>query len=86
MASSRPHVILYSKPTGCQACIATKRRLATTSVVYEERDATVEETAKYLKAKGFLEAPVVAVFFDDQEEWWSGYRPDLIDELAKEFT
>lgn len=72
-------VIVYTKPN-CQPCRATKRKLKDRGVPYAEESLTDEGNLAAAKALGHLEAPVVVV----GTESWSGFRPDLIDELVKE--
>ena len=68
-------VTVYTKEH-CPQCAATKRRLNRAGVKYVEENALQNLDA--LKSMGFRAAPVVMT--DDRS--WSGYRPDLIDEIA----
>lgn len=69
-------VIVYEKPN-CQACRATKRWLDQHNVEYVVADITEENVLTEMKARGFMEAPVVMV----GEEGWSGFRPDKLSTL-----
>lgn len=71
-------VTVYTKPR-CQPCTATKRRLRDKGVEFVEESILEPGNLAAAKALGHLEAPVVVV----GRESWSGFRPDLIDELAK---
>lgn len=72
-------VVVYSKPR-CQGCTATKRRLREKGVPFTEEDIREPGNLAAAKALGHMEAPVVVV----GKESWSGFRPDLIDDLVKE--
>lgn len=78
---TQTHVIaLYSKPTGCQQCRATQRRLDAAGLTYTYVDITTDESAlAYVKGLGHQAAPVVVL---DDGTHWSGYRPDLIDKIG----
>jgi glutaredoxin-like protein NrdH len=67
-------VTIYTKQH-CPQCAATKRRLARNGVQFVEQDAI--SNLDSLKSMGFRAAPVVIT----SETKWSGYRPDLIDEI-----
>lgn len=70
---------LMSK-SGCVQCTATERALKSKGIEYvtidlgEDAEALVE-----VKKLGYMQAPVVIT----DEEHWSGFRPDKIDELAR---
>lgn len=72
-------VVVYSKPH-CQQCTATKRRLRAKGVEFESLSLLDEGNLEAAKALGHQEAPVVVV----GKQSWSGFRPDLIDELVRE--
>ena len=72
-------VVVYSKPH-CQQCTATKRRLRAKGVEFESLSLLDEGNLAAAKALGHQEAPVVVV----GKQSWSGFRPDLIDELVRE--
>ena len=71
-------VTVYTKPS-CVQCNATYRALDSKGIEYEVVDLTLEETAlAQVKELGYQQAPVVIT----DEDHWSGFRPDKIDELA----
>ena len=71
-------VKVFSTP-GCVQCNATYRRLDAKGISYKIIDITVDESAREeALALGHIQAPVVVT----ADKNWSGYRPDLIDELA----
>lgn len=71
-------VTVYTKPD-CVQCSATFRALDAAGIEYETVDLTENaNTLEKVKALGYLQAPVVVV---DENDHWSGFRPDKIDEL-----
>nr|WP_300141135.1 glutaredoxin-like protein NrdH [Propionicimonas sp.] len=69
---------VYSKPS-CVQCTATYRALDKAGLDYEVIDlATDERALADLLALGHQQAPVV--FADG--EYWTGFRPDRIKDLA----
>lgn len=72
---------VYSKPN-CGQCAATIRKLDLLGVEYVVEDATDPLTLAALKELGYLSAPVVCVGVSN-DDMWSGYRPDRIEEIAK---
>lgn len=65
----------------CQPCTATKRALKLAGVPFIEVDVDHnEKMAEVLRNKGVRSLPVIQV---DGEVEWSGYRPELIEGLAK---
>lgn len=71
-------ITVYTKPS-CVQCTATYRALDSKGIEYEIHDLTAEPDAlAQVKALGYLQAPVVIT----DEDHWSGFRPDKIDELA----
>jgi len=71
-------VTVYTKPS-CVQCNATYRALDSKGIAYEVLDLSQDETAlAAVKELGYLQAPVVIT----DEDHWSGFRPDKIDELA----
>ncbi|PPG77478.1 NrdH-redoxin [Rathayibacter rathayi] len=71
-------VMVYSKPS-CVQCTATYRALENKGIQFEILDLSVDETAlEQVKALGYLQAPVVVT----NDDHWSGFRPDKIDELG----
>lgn len=66
--------------SGCVQCTATHRALDAKGIDYETVDlGDNAEALVEVKALGYLQAPVVIT----DEDHWSGFRPDKIDELAK---
>lgn len=74
-------VTVYSKPA-CVQCNATYRALDSKGIGYVIVDVTeVPAALEYITEElGYSQAPVVVV---DDENHWSGFRPDKIAELAK---
>ncbi len=71
-------VTVYSKPS-CVQCTATYRALNARGIEYEIFDVSVDDKAlETVRDLGYLQAPVVIA----DDEHWSGFRPDKIDELA----
>lgn len=71
-------VTVYTKPS-CVQCTATYRALDSKGVEYNVLDLSTDPSAlDRVKALGYLQAPVVIT----DEDHWSGFRPDKIDELA----
>ena len=71
-------ITVYTKPA-CVQCNATYKALDKQGLSYEIVDITeVPEARDYVMALGYLQAPVVIT----DEDHWSGFRPDKIDELA----
>ncbi|MBT1172176.1 glutaredoxin family protein [Bifidobacterium sp. MA2] len=72
-------VTVFTKPR-CPQCDATKRQLAKLGIPFETVDLSENpSTLEQLQAAGFRQAPVVIT----PDNSWTGYRPDLIRELAK---
>lgn len=70
-------ITLYTKPS-CVQCDATKKHLSNLGLSYQIVDLLEDESAlATVKGLGYLAAPVVVV----EDEHWSGYRPDKIEEL-----
>ncbi|HWK19285.1 MAG TPA: glutaredoxin-like protein NrdH [Microbacteriaceae bacterium] len=71
-------VTVYTKPS-CVQCTATYRALNAKGIEFEIFDVSVDDKAlQAVKDLGYLQAPVVIA----DDEHWSGFRPDKIDELA----
>jgi glutaredoxin-like protein NrdH len=71
-------ITVYTKPS-CVQCTATYRALDSKGIEYEVLDLSEDPSAlEQVKALGYLQAPVVIT----DEDHWSGFRPDKIDELA----
>lgn len=72
-------ITVYSKPD-CQQCNATYRFLNTLGIDHRIVDLTTDAVAfDYVKSLGYQQAPVVVA----GDKHWSGFRPDLLDELAQ---
>jgi glutaredoxin-like protein NrdH len=71
-------VTVYTKPA-CVQCNATYRALDKKGITYQSVDISQDpEALDRLRALGYMQAPVVIT---DQDHW-SGFRPDKIEELA----
>ncbi len=81
---TKPQIIVYSKP-GCVKCDWTYKALEAKGIDDYRVVNLAEDAAalEYVKDLGYLEAPVVVV--DDQDHW-SGFRPDHIDRVASHLT
>lgn len=74
-------ITLYSR-NQCQQCTATARKLKKHRIPFREiNTSTDEKAAEWLRAAGFAQAPVV-ICTDGRE--WTGFRPDIIEAIAKE--
>ena len=63
----------------CTQCLFTKKKFDALGVQYEEVDMSQHpEAAQEARALGYQAAPVVIT----ENDHWSGFRPDKIDELA----
>jgi glutaredoxin-like protein NrdH len=72
-------MVVYVKPA-CVQCTATFRALDAKGIEYDVFDLSEDPDAlEQVKSLGYLQAPVV---FTD-EDHWSGFRPDKIDEYAR---
>lgn len=70
--------LVCSKPS-CVQCSASYRALDSKGIDYQVVDMSQDVDAlERVKALGYLQAPVVIT----DEDHWSGFRPDKIDELA----
>lgn len=71
-------IIVYSKPA-CVQCTATTRALDAKGVDYDVVDLTQDDAAMTrVTDLGYRQAPVVVAGADH----WSGFRPDMIAQLA----
>ena len=71
-------VTVYTKPA-CVQCNATYRALDKKGITYQSVDISQDaEALERLKALGYMQAPVVVT----EQDHWSGFRPDKIEELA----
>ncbi|WP_454116919.1 glutaredoxin-like protein NrdH [Microbacterium aurum] len=72
-------ITLFTKPS-CVQCTATYRALDAKGIEYDVVDLSEDAAAlEQVKSLGYLQAPVIVT----DEDHWSGFRPDKIDELAK---
>lgn len=72
-------VTVYTKPA-CVQCNATYRALDKKGITYQSVDISQDpEALDRLRDLGYMQAPVVIT---DQDHW-SGFRPDKIEELAQ---
>jgi glutaredoxin-like protein NrdH len=76
--SEKMSITVYTKPS-CVQCNATYRALDAKGIEYEIHDLSEDPAAlEQVKSLGYMQAPVVVT----DEDHWSGFRPDKIDELA----
>lgn len=74
-----PCITVYTKPA-CPQCRATLRALARAGLDYETIDVSTDAQARDFVMSLGLQAPVVVA-----GDWhWSGFRPDHIDDLARD--
>ena len=72
-------VTVYTKPA-CVQCNATYRALDKKGIVYQSVDMSQDpEALERVRAMGYMQAPVVVT----EQDSWSGFRPDKIEELAQ---
>lgn len=77
-------VTVFTRPS-CVQCTATFRALDSRGVSYESVDVTGDaEALERVKALGYLQAPVVVVEGDGGMVHWSGFRPDMLNQLEAE--
>lgn len=73
-------VTVYTLPV-CVQCNQTKKLMDREGIEYDTVDlTTVPDVAARFKEDGLLQAPIVVVGNDGRR--WTGFRPDLIKELA----
>jgi glutaredoxin-like protein NrdH len=79
-------ITVYVKPS-CVQCTSTFRALDNKELDYNNFDLSVDPLAlQAVKTLGYLQAPVVVIYEGEEIiEHWSGFRPDLIAELAQSF-
>jgi len=82
MSTQKAVVTVYAKPA-CVQCNATYRALDKAGIPYMSVDVTISPAAlEYITEElGYSQAPVVIVN-EDEENHWSGFRPDKISELV----
>ena len=72
-------ITVYSKPN-CMQCNFTKKYLEDAGIDFEVKDVSVSEEAKNeLKELKFMSLPVVRA---EGFEAFSGFRPDLLDQIV----
>lgn len=72
-------VTIYTKKP-CPQCDMTKRLMTREGIAFEEVDLPSHpELLEKFKEEGLLQAPIVVLGNDGRR--WSGFRPDLIEEL-----
>ena len=72
-------VTVYTKKP-CPQCDMTKKLMTREGIEFEEADLMADpELLEKFKAEGLLQAPIVVIGNDGRR--WSGFRPDLIEEL-----
>lgn len=71
-------IIVYSKPQ-CVQCNATVRALEAKGIAHKVVDLTLDNSAmESVQSMGYRQAPVVVA----GTTHWSGFRPDMISQLA----
>ena len=79
---TNPAILIWTKrDTTCVQCDATKRALRKAGIDFIERP--LEDFPDHVQAfkdEGLLGAPIV----ETANRRWSGFRPDLIKQIAKE--
>lgn len=75
---------VYTKPD-CKQCDLTKDLLTKKGLEFEVADITEPGNLEAAKSLGLTSAPVVIVQDDvhSPAESWAGFRPDLIEQVAK---
>ncbi|MDR7184626.1 glutaredoxin-like protein NrdH [Microbacterium trichothecenolyticum] len=75
-------VTVYTTGPSCQRCKLTKDVLKSKGVPFIEVDIREHPAAReyVVDELGYAEAPVVVV---DDNDHWSGFRPDQIDRIAR---
>jgi glutaredoxin-like protein NrdH len=77
---SMPSITVYTRPA-CPQCRATLRALERAGLDYETIDISTDAQARdFVMSLGHLQAPVVVA----GDRHWSGFRPDHIDDLARD--
>jgi len=71
-------VTVYTKPV-CKQCDLTKHELKQKGIPYTEESILDPANLAAAKELGLMSAPVVMA----GDEYWAGFRPDKIQELAE---
>ncbi|MGX1926654.1 glutaredoxin-like protein NrdH [Vibrio sp. NH-7] len=71
-------IVVYSKPQ-CVQCTATVKALKAKGISHKVIDLTLDNSAmQSVQSMGYRQAPVVVA----GAKHWSGFRPDMISQLA----
>lgn len=75
-------ITVYSK-SGCPECMFTKKFLEAENIPYEEKRVDTNETyLEEVKLLGYRSLPVIQI---DEEETFTGYRPERLQNLVLEW-
>lgn len=75
-------ITIYSK-SGCPECIFTKKYLESENVSYEEKRVDLnEDYLKEVTLLGYRTLPVIKI---DEDETFTGYRPERLENLVLEW-
>lgn len=85
--AAQPQVTVYSKPA-CVQCNGTYRWMEKSGVPFDVVDMSKDPDAlERMRALGHMQAPVVEVRHPDgRKDYFTGFRPDLIGQLAELFS
>lgn len=73
---------VYSTPK-CVQCKLTKNKAQDLGLVFEEVDLSQSpDDMAAVKELGYAQAPVVIANVDGEDLHWSGFRPDMLTEIA----
>lgn len=76
---------VYTTPS-CQQCSMTKRKLGRLGLPFETVDLSKSPMdLAAVKELGYHQAPVVVAHVNGEDLHWSGYRPDMLEEVAARF-
>ena len=75
-------ITLYTTPR-CSQCRMTKLKLGKLGLAYTTVDLSKSPMdMAAVKELGYSQAPVVIAHIDGLDLHWSGFRPDMLDEIA----
>lgn len=75
-------ITIYSK-SGCPECTFTKKYLESENVSYEEKRVDLnEDYLKEVTLLGYRTLPVIKI---DEDETFTGYRPERLENLVLEW-
>lgn len=78
-------ITLYTTPR-CSQCRMTRLKLGKLGLAYETVDLSKSPMdMAAVKELGYSQAPVVIAHIDGQDWHFSGFRPDMLDEIAARF-